>query len=545
MRVKAYILSGILLSVSHCVYAGDIQGDIYNPANKTDSIKPTARPYYSVNTSPILHNLNLTNNSTDNRFQTPQNTIYQAGLNDDIQGFTGFRQTRSGCEANKVVGGDNETCNYTSKIETLTFQGSRWVWGGNRKLTLQDVSGKKVEIGTLTNPYHWSGKGFSAELKVDGASEVVIDNIHHQNYTGGSWIHVNVDNKLVVGNIQFATDGIAGSQGHVELKSSNSDVIVKNAAGCGNACTGGLGIRPLNFLKISGKNFYGGNIEAIGLPTAGSNSTLDLTGVSGTKFIDTFSIRTGTLQAKDFHVNNFIVYKSNSYSVVDQNIGKSFINYLSMEIGTSHTSDGADIRFNGGGEILNFNFIDARPTSFVRMGEIKHVNVNEMKIKEAEVNIKNGIFNTIVSQKGQTAITNGASKITANALNVNELLHLKDSSKHSGVMKIELNGSEEIKQEFDKYLNVGIDSKDLKNMSGSEIAEIIKKAESNGGANNNGTKAEDYKNASGTYITTSDGKHYLVLPDIMTNENIQNSTGQVANGGNILMKSKPNSQKVH
>ena len=63
-----------------------------------------------------------------------------------------------------------------------------------------------------------------------------------------------------------------------------------------------------------------------------------------------------------------------------------------------------------------------------------------------------------------------------------------------------------------------------------------KKAESNSGANNNGTKAEDYKNASGTYITTSDGKHYLVLPDIMTNDNITNSTGQVANGGNILIE---------
>ena len=167
------------------------------------------------------------------------------------------------------------------------------------------------------------------------------------------------------------------------------------------------------------------------------------------------------------------------------------------------------------------------------MGEIKHVNVNEMKIKEAEVNIKNGIFNTIISQKGQTAITNGASKITANALNVNELLHLKDSSKYSGVMRIELNANgENIDQKFDKYLNVSIDSKDLKNMSGDEIAKLIAESKNN---NTNLTES-DYKNASGTYITTSDGKHYLVLPDIMTNENIANSTGQVANGGNILIE---------
>ncbi|MCI5785826.1 MAG: autotransporter outer membrane beta-barrel domain-containing protein, partial [Helicobacter trogontum] len=123
----------------------------------------------------------------------------------------------------------------------------------------------------------------------------------------------------------------------------------------------------------------------------------------------------------------------------------------------------------------------------------------------------------------------------ANALNINELLHIKDSSKHSGVMNIELNGNEAVNQDFSKYLNVSVDSKDLKNMSGSEIAEIIKKAEANGGANNGGKK-EDYQNASGTYITTSDGKHYLVLPDIMTNENITNNKIQATNGGNILIE---------
>lgn len=46
MRVKAYILSGILLSVSHCVYAGDIQGDIYNLNSKNDSSSDT---FYSNN----------------------------------------------------------------------------------------------------------------------------------------------------------------------------------------------------------------------------------------------------------------------------------------------------------------------------------------------------------------------------------------------------------------------------------------------------------------------------------------------------------------
>ena len=399
-------------------------------------------------------------------------------------------------------------------------------------LEKKDVNIKLLQNSTTGNLN--SGSSYTLTLKGDKRG-LHIGEIKHYNAAGGETSAVvNENGNIKVDKVTFNEDGIAGSNGQISLTANNGDVIVKNAANCEWGCTGGAGIRPLNTLKISGKNFYGGNIEAIGLPTEWSNSILDLSGVSGTKFIDTFGIRTGSLKAKDFHINNFNVWKSNSHSVVSENIGKSFINNLSMEIGTSDFADGADIRFTGGGEILNFNFIDARPTSFVRMGEIKHVNVNEMKIKEAEVNIKNGIFNTIVSQKGQTIITNGASKITANALNVNELLHLKDSSKHSGVMRIELNGSEEIKQEFDKYLNVSVDSKDLKNMSGDEIAKLIESNKNTNG--NNGKTESDYKNASGTYITTSDGKHYLVLPDIMTNENITNSTGQVANGGNILIE---------
>ncbi|AQQ59646.1 hypothetical protein XJ32_05570 [Helicobacter bilis] len=365
---------------------------------------------------------------------------------------------------------------------------------------------------------------------------------------GHSNIFVNTKKDIVVGNVGFAVD-ICITQacaGWIELNSKEGDVIVKSVTG-GTANESGIG--SFNTLQIKGNNFYAGKVEAISLVTSLNNSYLDLTGVKNTTFIDDLQFRNGTLKAKNFHFNNFTVWKANAnrvgfehptdgsaYTTVSENIGKSFINNLSMEIGTSHTADSAALWFKGGGDILNINFVAARPTSYINFGDIKQVNINELSAMEADIYMKTGIFNTITNKKGQTIITNGASKITANALNVNELLHLKDSSKHSGVMKIELNGSEEIKQEFDKYLNVGIDSKDLKNMSGSEIAEIIKKAESNGGANNNGTKAEDYKNASGTYITTSDGKHYLVLPDIMTNENIQNSTGQVANGGNILIE---------
>ena len=93
-------------------------------------------------------------------------------------------------------------------------------------------------------------------------------------------------------------------------------------------------------------------------------------------------------------------------------------------------------------------------------------------------------------------------------------------------------------QDFSKYLNVSVDSKDLKNMSKEGIKKLIKSSKNQNGNNgNNGGKQEsDYKNASGTYITTSDGKHYLVLPDIMTNNDITNNTIQATNGGNLLIE---------
>ncbi|EMZ37887.1 hypothetical protein C826_01970 [Helicobacter bilis WiWa] len=364
---------------------------------------------------------------------------------------------------------------------------------------------------------------------------------------GHSNIFVSTKKDIVVGNVGFAVD-ICITQacaGWIELNSKEGDVIVKSVTG-GTANESGIG--SFNTLQIKGNNFYAGKVEAISLVTSLNNSYLDLSGVKNTTFIDDLQFRNGTLKAKNFHFNNFTVWKANAnrvgfehptdgsaYTTVSENIGKSFINNLSMEIGTSHTADSAALWFKGGGDILNINFVAARPTSYINFGDIKQVNINELSAMEADIYMKTGIFNTITNKKGQTIITNGASKITANALNVNELLHLKDSSKHSGVMKIELNANgENIDQKFDKYLNVSVDSKDLKNMSGDEIAKLI---ESNKNTNGNNEKTEsDYKNASGTYITTSDGKHYLVLPDIMTNDNITNSTGQVANGGNILIE---------
>ena len=89
-----------------------------------------------------------------------------------------------------------------------------------------------------------------------------------------------------------------------------------------------------------------------------------------------------------------------AYTTVSENIGKSFINNLSMEIGTSHTADSAALWFKGGGDILNINYVAARPTSYINFGDIKQVNINELSAMEADIYMKTGIFNTITNKKG-------------------------------------------------------------------------------------------------------------------------------------------------
>ncbi|STQ86091.1 autotransporter domain-containing protein [Helicobacter muridarum] len=521
-------------------------------------------------------------------------------------------------------------------IDTLEFVGPGTVFGnGDRNLTISSSNGNSINIKTITNPFFFFGKGFASRLTTNVST--TIDNIAHRNYTGGSQIIIDSQNAdLEVKNMSFATNGIFGSQGLIELKGNNinigsassgslntiranakgainadnigfgSDVIgsighidltakddinIKNLSGraanymtatstdgnikvenltfvqdicitngCGGMVTlkadngdvivksvlGGndseQGIRAGNFLIAEGQNFYGGAIKAYALPTAGSDSTLDLSKITGDVFIDNFNIRTGTFKASNFHLNNFSVSKSNSYSVVSVNIGKSFINSLQMDLGTSNFADGSDIRFTGGGSILNFNLIDARATSFTRMQNIDNTNVNTLNITQADFYMKNGIFNSITVKNGQTGfgifnVTNDA-KITGNAMNVNSLLHLKNGSIHSGRLEIVLNANNtDVNQDFSKYLKVGARSNEVLLMSKEELRNIIQEGKDKLGNTTGGsTSQSDYENASGTYITTSDNKHYLLLPDIKTHDEIINGKDQVENNGTLLIE---------
>lgn len=215
------------------------------------------------------------------------------------------------------AGNDSQITAHNIDITQLEIRGKN----GNQGDTTIDLNGgdgTTINISELMNADYIFGQihGYTATLNTN--TNTTIGSISVRNYTGGNTLNINTsgNNTLYVQNVNFITDGIAGSQATLNLNAQDGSVIVDNIAGCTYGCTGGQGIRPLNSVNVNATNFYGGYIQAVGLPTAGSDSVLNLSGVTGTTFLSTFEIRTGTLIAQDFHINNFTVWKSNSWSAV-------------------------------------------------------------------------------------------------------------------------------------------------------------------------------------------------------------------------------------
>ncbi|TLE08365.1 hypothetical protein, partial [Helicobacter bilis] len=168
---------------------------------------------------------------------------------------------------NLVVAGqdgyvENEYTANTIKAQNLELGTVMVRWNqANLDIKMENSDNRKdVKINLLVNSTTGnlnSGSSYTLTLKGDTRG-LNIGEIKHYNAAGGETSAVvNENGNIRVDKVTFNEDGIAGSNGQISLTANNGDVIVKNAAGCGNACTGGLGIRPLNFLKIDGKNFYG------------------------------------------------------------------------------------------------------------------------------------------------------------------------------------------------------------------------------------------------------------------------------------------------
>lgn len=181
-------------------------------------------------------------------------------------------------------------------------------WNANAEVTMEVVSKNgEINLGNLKQGGYQFGQaiGYGATFKAN--SDINVQKVTHQNWTGGNRLTIEAtdNHKIKVDSIVFTTDGVAGSEGKVFLKAK--DMYVQWVTGCESWCTGNNGIRPMNTISASGENFYGGTIYAEGLVVKGSNSTLDLSGVTGTSFVDDLYLRSGTFKGQNFHLNNLTI----------------------------------------------------------------------------------------------------------------------------------------------------------------------------------------------------------------------------------------------
>ncbi|MWV62721.1 vacuolating cytotoxin domain-containing protein [Helicobacter saguini] len=367
--------------------------------------------------------------------------------------------------------------------------------------------------------------------------------------SGRTQNHINVyaSENININNINFAQDiCITESCGGSINLGATKNVYIKSIEGRTNETE--AGIRAGNSVNIKSQNMYIGKMEAISLVLPdlidGNKSKLDFSNVTGEKVIDDAYMRYGSVFGNNFHINNLTIWKGkldrvtslhpqifDAVSRFESNIGKSFINSVGLEIATSNTSDAAALWFTGGGDILNMNYVNARASSYLNAQSIKEQNINQFDIAGADAFLGNAIFNNITSTRTQLWIT-ANSRITANALNINETLHLKNSSVNAGAMTINVSNSPtgfDVNQDFSKYLKLDVDSKTLKSMNAGDLANLIEQ--------NKDKITADNQNASGTYITTSDNKSYVLLPGIkQIGIEGYNNAISAKNAGNLLIE---------
>ena len=456
-----------------------------------------------------------------------------AVFNGDIRGGSFKLGSEAGTYFNAqtvLVKGNSKIKADSFSLTTVEMHGGANANAANH-ITLELDSKNPVEIDQVRNSGFVFGQvaGYGATLK---ATAPKVGTVVHNNFTGGNRLFIEATEALEISKLMFNSDGIGGSNGLVGLK--GKDIYLQSLADCENSCTGAAGIRALNTLSASGENFYGGTIEAIGLPTAGSNSTLDLNGIKGTTFIDSLTLKTATFKSANFHLNNLSVQNGNSYSELPSNVGKSFINYLSMNIGTSGFADGSNLRLTGGGDILNFNLIDSRPTARWDISGVKETSINHLRVRNSQIWLGGAHINSMEVQTSQLGFgifdfVKDATVIRAGALNINNLLHLKKGSAYNGYMEIELGRT--YNQASQSYLATGLDSAALQAMNQEQLKELLdsRKPDLN----------DQNQNASGTYLSTTDGRSFVLLPGILSTEKIENSATQAENSGGILVEHKP------
>ncbi|WP_180763029.1 vacuolating cyotoxin family protein [Helicobacter sp. 11S02596-1] len=373
--------------------------------------------------------------------------------------------------------------NLTSSGNTINFSGNNLAI--NKTLTLANST---LNLSGLNNNDHIT----IATLQLNGDGTITT-----------------ATRKSLVLNIGTLNSTIPGAYNR-KFNATNADIKVTNANSL-------INIGNLGSLTIKAKSFdYAGTINLNGILTAGGNSTLDFTGVTGKTTIGTLNLTTASVKGSNFTIGTLTAHKGASRSIFYNNIGTSQIDNLNIADNGTSGLDNTILEFQGGGDKLTIGTLKTDKWGVLDASKISELSVdtliaNYSTIKAKKLTIKNATFsNNETYLYADTTDTTGTI-----SLNTGAKLYLKSGQTFT---------AETLNMSGGSFLYA-----DQKNggMSGATTINNIVFDGSTIYANNLITKNISVKGAGEVYL--SSGSTYTNSGDL----NIQNGNSLTIHGGNF------------
>ncbi|PAF47493.1 hypothetical protein BKH46_03385 [Helicobacter sp. 12S02634-8] len=398
-RIKTYFLFSAILATTIMpidINASDITSDVYNLSNKSNTssgdfyVKNTQTWYGGGWTGKTSFTQSYNNGTLifGNNSQSASNGVVRFGS----LGYTGY-----------IIANFNAKDIYiTGTLES----GNAWKTGGGaafnfkatNNITLDGATIRMINAGAQN-----SSARFEATQKISFKNTTLIND-----NSGSSNFSISGD------QITFTQVNVSLNQGGsltLESKQKSSVDIAKFSANTGSITaknidlkvtdtTSNIYVGNLGTFSVSASSFnFGGTIELRGILTAGGNSTLNVSGVTGQTTIHDLKMTTASVYGGNFNITTLTAHKGASRSVFYSNIGKSTIDTLYVADNGTSNADNSILEFRGGGDSLSVKTLKTDKWAILDASKINQLTITTLEsnystIKAKSLALNNGTFSS-------------------------------------------------------------------------------------------------------------------------------------------------------
>ncbi|WP_143429047.1 hypothetical protein, partial [Helicobacter sp. 13S00401-1] len=360
--------------------------------------------------------------------------------------------------SNTTAGAKTNILGKSITVDTLDYAGTRGSDGNTiipdgaagsiLSINLQGSNDIKVTKAITLHGYNElkaSGKTLETNDITTGANSFlsfgdVTDGVKLGNLNLGDF------NTLTIGAKELASGAISVGNGttlNFQHITDSSQVGALSFRGGGTINAPGIDINltsvnlsNLQKLTVKAKNFYADTINAAGLDSAGalvSNSTLELSGVTGNSTIKTLGLKTASVYGSNFDIGSLTVQRNNNTcinggcnnnTVFYSQLDKVNIDNLYLYQGTSGV-DRAGLEFRGNGTTkegssINLNNATLDSWSVLNVKNVASVNANNLTLLFASAYLPTLNANNLTFQDGNSDL-----HVTGD-INIYNTLHLEN-----------------------------------------------------------------------------------------------------------------------